>query len=153
MTKDISVNTGDQERVTQENVQEKFMIYQLMERQVEQLGEHRNMVDNRMVEIETTRNALNEIEGLEKDNEALVPLGSGIYTRVRITTKDVLEELGAGTMQESDINGAKAFLDKRKKELDNAGSQIDEQVAELNRRLAELRPELQRIAAQLQGQQ
>ena len=149
MTKEITVPAGDK-KITQEDLQEKLMFFQLMEKQLETLGQHKSMVDTRLTEIETTKSAIREIDELKPENEALVPLGSGIYTKARITKKKLLTELGASVMKENDSNTAIAFLDERKKDIEHAGRQIDEQIADITKKLQEIGPELQAMSAQSQ---
>ena len=153
MTKEITVSTGSTpgQDVTQEKLQEKLMLFQLMEKQLETLNQHNAMVESRMVEIDTTINAVGEIEGLGKDNETLVPLGSGLYIRARIMGDTVLAELGASVMKEKGFKGAVAFLRARREELEKASKQIDGQIGEISRNLNELGPELQRMSAHVQG--
>ncbi len=152
MTKEITVSSpdGEQGGITQENLQEKLMLFQLMEKQLETLGQHKNMVETRIVEIEATKGALEEIGRLKPDNENLIPLGSGIYTRAKITDKKFLTELGASVMKDNDMEGALEFLEARKDELLRAAKQIDDQAGDISRKLNEIGPELQKMAAQIQ---
>jgi prefoldin alpha subunit len=127
-----------------------MLLFQLMEKQLETLGQHRQMVDARLVELDTTKLAIEEIEKLKPENETLIPLGSGIYTRARITEKDFLTELGANVMKQNSTRSALSFLDKRREDLEKAAKQIDDQAADITKKIQEMGPELQRMAAQLQ---
>jgi prefoldin alpha subunit len=136
--------------VTQENLQEKLMLFQLMEKQLETLAQHQSMVDARIAEAETTKAAIAEVRKLGTGNEALVPLGTGLYAKATITGKTLLTELGANVMKENDFTAAGVFLDKRIKELEKAGKQIEDQVKDITEKLNEIGPELQKMAAQVQ---
>ena len=151
MTKEVTVSTGKTgERVSQERFQEKLLLFQLMEKQLEALRQQGALAEARVVELETTRAALKDIERLKEGNETLIPLGSGLYTKARITSKEILTELGASVMLEKDIKKAITFLDERKKELEKAAGHIEEQASEVMERLNELGPELQKMAVQFQ---
>jgi prefoldin alpha subunit len=149
MTEEVTVSTEGKDVPTQERLQEKLLLFQLMEKQLEVLRQQGAMAEARVVEIESTRAALNDIEKLREGNETLVPLGSGLYARAKIASKEILTELGASVMLEKDIKKATAFLDERKSELDKAAEQIGEQASDIMERLNELGPELQRMAAEL----
>ena len=153
MTKEISVPSGDkpEKGVSQEKLQEKFMLFQLMEKQLETLNQHKSMVEARLVEIDTTASAIDEIKSLDKDNETLVPLGSGLYIKAKLMGDTVLTELGASVMKEKGFPSASAFLKSRRGELEKASKQIDDQISEISKSLNELGPELQRMSAQIQG--
>ncbi len=107
------------------------------------------MSEARMIEIETTRAVLSDIGELKDSNETLIPLGSGLYGRARITSKDILTEVGAGVMLKKGTKGASVFLDERKKDIDNVARQIDAHASEMMKRMNELGPELQRMAADI----
>jgi prefoldin alpha subunit len=151
MTKEVTVSAGKSgEGISQEKLQEKLLLFQLMEKQLEVLRQQGAMAEARMIELETTRAVLRDIERLKEGNETLVPLGSGLHTKARITSKEILTELGANVMLEKDIKTATAFLDERSKELEKAARHIEEQAGEVMESLNELGPELQKMAAQIQ---
>ena len=149
MTKEITV-PGPKEGVTQQNLQEKLMLFQLMEKQLETLAQHQSMIDMRLTEAETTGSAIDELEKLGSGNETLIPIGTGLYAKSSVTGKTLLTELGANVMKESSFLEARGFLDRRKKELEKVSNQIEEQVKDITAKLNELGPELQRLAAQIQ---
>lgn len=150
MTKEITVPSNPKGGVTQQNLQEKFMLFQLMEKQLETLAQHQSMIDMRLTEAETTRSAIDELEKVGSGNETLVPIGTGLYAKASVTGKSLLTELGANVMKASSFPEARGFLERRKKELEKAGKQIDEQVKDITSKLNELGPELQKMAAQAQ---
>lgn len=149
MTKEITV-PGPKQGVTQQNLQEKLMLFQLMEKQLETLAQHQSMIDMRLTEAETTRSAIDELEKVGSGNETLVPIGTGLYAKASVTGKTLLAELGANVMKANSFHEARGFLDRRKKELDKAGKQIEEQVKDITEKLNELGPELQKMASQAQ---
>ncbi len=149
MTKEVIVSTGGKEAPTQQKLQEKLQLFQLMEKHLDALRQQGAMAEARVMELEATGAALMDIETLKEGNETLIPLGSGLYTKARITSKEILTELGASVMLEKNIKEATAFLDERKRELEKAAAQIEEQAGEVMERLNELGPELQKMATEL----
>ncbi len=151
MTREITVPAAkeNENQASQEKLQEKFMLFQLMEKQLETLGQHSAMVESRMAEIDTTISAVSEIKGLGKDNETLVPLGSGLYIKARVMGDSVLAELGAGVMKEKDFSDSVSFLMERKTELEKVSKQISEQITDITKGLNELGPELQSMASRI----
>ena len=149
MTKEITVKPSRGE-VTQEKLQEKLMLFQLMERHLEALKQQEALAEARMMELESTRNALEEVGKLKDDNETLIPLGSGFYARGRVTGKDILTELGASVMTEKSVRDALAFLELKSGELRKVMEQIAGQAGDIVDKLNRLGPELQRMAEQVQ---
>ena len=153
MTKEITVSTsGDKAgEVSQEKLQEKLMLFQLMEKQMEVLNQQRTMINSRLVEIETTRVALKETHKLKPDNEAIVPIGSGLYVKAIIKKKDILTDIGANIIEENDIKGALAILDGRKNDLEKTAEHLEHQTNGISKQLNELGPYLQKMAGNMQG--
>jgi prefoldin alpha subunit len=150
MAKEITVSSDGKagEKPSQERLQERLLLFQLMEKQLEILKQQGTLAGARTAELETAGSTLRDIESLRDSNEILVPLGGGLYTKARVTSKEMLAELGAGVVMKKSIKAAGDFLDERKRELMKAADQIEEQAGELVERLNELGPEIQRMAAQ-----
>lgn len=152
MTKNITVDSGGGgEEVTQEKLQEKLMVFQLMERQLESLRQQGMMLEQRLIEIETSKAALDEIDKLKQGNEALIPLGSGLFTNATISGKKVMTEIGSGLMEEKSAKDAKAFLESRQKELEKAGMELGGEMQKISNDLQRMGPELQEMASKIRA--
>ncbi len=152
MTKEITVKTGKKEEFTQEKLQEKLMLFQIMEKQMESMRQQGTMIEQRLMEIETSKAALREIDNLKPGNETLIPLGSGLYTRATITDKQVMTEVGAGIMKEKSSKQAIAFLEERKGDVEKVGKQLGGEMERIADKLQDMAPELQKMAAQVRGE-
>jgi prefoldin alpha subunit len=150
MTKEITVPSGPKQGVTQQNLQEKLMLFQLMERQLDAMRQQGALLEQRIVEIDTSLTALEEIARLKDDNEALIPIGSGLFARARITSKKIMTELGARVMKDKSVKEAGSFLEERKKEIEKVEKNVQKEMAEISRSLQRMAPELQRMSDELQ---
>lgn len=147
MTEEVRVSS-DGRNNSQEKLQEKLMLFQLMEKQLEVLKQQGSLAENRSAELETASSTLRDMEKLKGGNEILFPLGGGLYGRASSTSKEILAELGAGVVMKKSIKEAAEFLEERKKEIRKAAEQIEEQTNTLVERLNELAPEIQRMSSQ-----
>jgi prefoldin alpha subunit len=125
--------------------QGKLIMYQMLQAQFEELKKQAMLVENRMLDLETTLHALDEMKKFKKDNQTLVPLGSGCYSHSRMHGEEILLDIGAGVMVSRNLPSVEDFLEKRKKEIENAGKNITLQSEEIVKNLNELTPEVQKI--------
>jgi prefoldin alpha subunit len=106
------------EAVGQEAMQEKVILYQILQKHLESLTQNAVMIERRYEEIEATRMALEDI-GKAMESEILVPLGSGIFTYGKITDPGrMLADAGAGVFIDKDPEYSKQLLEERKKEME-----------------------------------
>lgn len=137
--------------MSQEEDQGKLVLYQMLQQEFEELKKQNLMVESRMLELETSVHALTEISAFKKDNETLIPLGSGCYAHSKVHGSEILLDIGAGVMVSRDPDSAKSFLEDRKKEIDDAGKNIQLQSEEVVKNINKLTPEIQKIIMKSQG--
>lgn len=135
----------------QEDNQGKLVLYQMLQAELEELKRQNQMVDGRMIELETSIHALTEMNDVKKDNETLIPLGSGCYAHSRVKTDEVLLDIGAGVMVTRSLISAKNFLKEREKEIEQAGKKIHMQSEDIVNNLNKLTPEVQKIVMEAQA--
>ncbi len=92
----------------QEELQQKFVLYQLLNQRLEEIKNHLNVVQHKMIELETTNQALADVGEIKKDTEVLIPLGSGLYTFGKASSSEkLLVDIGAGVMVKKEVKDAK----------------------------------------------
>lgn len=92
----------------QEAMQEKVMLYQILQKHLESLTQNAVMVERRYEELEATKMALEDL-AKAKESEILVPLGSGFFTYGKITdSRRMLADTGAGVFIDKDPNPQRA---------------------------------------------
>jgi len=153
MTKEITVPKTGKAPVTQEQVQEKLMMFQLMEKQLESMRQQAMMIEQRLMEIETTKAALKEIGSLKQGNDALVPIGSGLFIKASIREKEkVMTEIGSNIMKKKSLADARQYLGTRQKEIEIAGHSLNHEMEKVSGHLQKMGPELQELANQVRQQ-
>ncbi len=133
-----------------EKNQGKIIMYQVLQAELEELKRQTLLIENRLLDIETTEHALNEMVKFKKDNETLVPLGSGCYAHGNILGSGVLLDIGAGLMVTKSVNSAKSFLEDRKEEIEEARKKIQVQMNEVVKNINKLTPEIEKIVRESQ---
>ena len=128
----------------QESMQEKVILYQLLQRHLESLTQNAVMLERRYEEIESTRMAVEDIGKLKEKNEILVPLGSGFFTYGKITDSGkMLAEAGTGIFMDKDPGSAKKLLEERKQELEKLAGEMQQEIGDVSSRLNGLAMEIE----------
>ena len=106
--------------VNEREMQEKFITYQLLQKQLEMLREQAVQIENNFIEIETTKQTIANLAKLKKENEIMIPLGSGYFIEGKIINlKNTLMSPGMNVMVEKDFKAAGESLDEKKKDIEN----------------------------------
>ncbi len=142
----------EKEQDAQQEVQQKLVLYQMLGQRLEQINEQARVLEQRMLELETTRQALDDLKGLKEGNEVLIPLGSGCYTYGKtVDSKNLLCDLGAGIMINKSPQEAKGVLDGKKTEIDRLSETLQGEAKNTVEKMNELGPELQEFLQKSQG--
>ena len=106
--------------VDQKQMEEKFIMYQLLQKQLEMFREQALQLEKNFIEIETTKQSVEDFQKLKTVNEIMIPLGSGYYIEGKITNlKKVLMSPGANFMIEKNLKSAHESLESKRKEIEN----------------------------------
>ncbi len=133
------------------DIQEKFVLYQMLNQRLEEIKQHATMIQHKMIELETSRLALSEMKAVKTDNEILIPVGSGIYAFGKSSAPEkVLIDLGAGIVAKKSIEEAGSHIDKKKKEVEDAAQMLQGEANAITNKLQEIVPELQKAAQEQQ---
>lgn len=147
--KEITVDLPKEEkgpgRNKEQEVQQKLLLYQLLQNQLEELKKQGQVIQAKYTEIEATRMALDDLEKIKKEREILIPLGSGIYSGGKSHTGDLLVDVGAGILIRKPIADAAKAIDTRKKEVEVVVDKLQDEMLSIVSKINELGSELQHM--------
>ncbi|OGM93011.1 prefoldin subunit alpha [Candidatus Wolfebacteria bacterium RIFCSPLOWO2_01_FULL_47_17b] len=143
----------DEQMKEQKDFQEKLIAYRVLEARIDSLLKQRELLANKLVEIQTTLESIDEIE--KSKDEIIFPLGSNAYMFGRAVDKDkIIVEVGAGIALEKNVTEARDILNKRKGGMENALTTLQRNIQEASDTMQTLEPEIQEmIDRQQQAQQ
>lgn len=128
-------------------IQQKLIIYQLMQKRMEELQQHAMLLERRFMEIEITKQAISDMEKLGENSELFFPLGSGVYARGKVAaTKDMMIEAGAGLMLKRSPEAAGKLLDAKVSDIEKSGKELQEEINRTAARMNGIAGELNRLA-------
>ena len=132
-----------------EKLQEKYVLYQLLNQNLESLKQQMQLVEQQFIEVKSTIMSIDDLKGMGEKNEIFLPLGSGCYGKGKITeSNEMLLNVGAEVFVNKKAGVAKSFLEKRVKELEGAGEEIQAQMERILKQMNELGVEIQELAKQ-----
>lgn len=132
--------------VKQKEMEEKFIMYQLLQKQLEMFREQAMQLEKGFIEIETTKQSVEDFQKLKTVNDIMIPLGSGYYIEGKITNLEkVLMSPGANIMLEKDLKSAHESLEDKKKEIEKIGKNLQDKMNEVVQKINNLAPELEKM--------
>ena len=127
----------------QEAVQEKVILYQILQKHMESLGQNASLLERRYEELEMTRQALEDISKA-KGNDILIPIGSGFFARGKISDpENMLAEIGAGIFMDRGHESSKSLLEERRQEIERLANELQHEMSEVSSRINSLALELE----------
>lgn len=136
----------------QKQVQEKVLVYQILQNQLEEFNKQATVLETRMDELEVTKIALQETKGVRADSETLFHLGSGCYGHGRLSDNNkFLVEIGAGIMANKSLPEAVAVIESRKREIESVGKKLQHEMEVIASSINQVTADLQRLSAEAGG--
>jgi prefoldin alpha subunit len=129
----------------QKDLQEKYLLYQILSQNVEQMKQQLQLVEQQRLDIQITQDSLRDVGKLKKENEIMIPLGSGCYAEGNLSnSRGFHVNIGSGVILKKDAKELLDFLDAKEKEIGKASKEIQEEILMANRKLDEIALDLQK---------
>lgn len=133
-----------------EQLQEKYVELQMTAARIKQIKKQLKAIESQEAEMEASFNNIEELAHAESEKELLVPVGQGIYMRVKSAgAKDFLVSVGAGVVLEKSVEQTKALLREQLDELLGLKDQIASELPELMDAAKKLETELEELSAKV----
>ena len=131
----------------QRELQRKYVQMQLLKQQLNALLEEKLLVDEKVSEIVTTIDALQNLGKVKKGDEIWSGLGSGSFMRSDVKDIDrVLISVGAGILIKEERSRAIDILQSRLNELNKIDRDLIAEINKFSDNINKLEPEIQRLA-------
>jgi len=131
--------------MSQEEIQKKYMEYQMLQQQMKSIEKQMESVDNELAEVQMAINSLNELAEV-KESETLVPINSGIYAKARLSKVDnLVVNIGAGVMVEKDVEATKKLLNEQLDEITKVKSKMSAEMEKSMSRFISIENELKKL--------
>lgn len=132
----------------QKAAQEKALMYQILQAQLQELTNQTGALEARMMELEAAEHTLREVNGAKEGSEMLLPLGGGCYGHGTLTNKDkFMVEIGAGLVKEQSLKDAIANINGKKNDVENVGKKLKTEIDNIMGSMDRIGLELQEFSA------
>jgi prefoldin alpha subunit len=111
----------------------KYQELQLLQEHMQRLSDQLQSLEQKTVEIDTIKQALEDLKDVKEGSEIQVPLANGLFVKAHIDKTDkLLINVGANTVVEKTREEALELVDKQGKELDKFKQQIMQQMSQVD---------------------
>ena len=102
----------------EDKMREKYLQFQAIQQQIEQITNHVEMLNQKNIELEVSIDAIKGLEKTEKDNEILTPIANGIFLKAELKdNKNLTVNVGADVTVEKTSAEVIEILENQKKEI------------------------------------
>jgi len=130
-----------------EELQKKYLEFQLIQQQVEQIQQQQALVENQLAQLVSLKGALEELKKSAVKSDMLAPLGAGVYAYSSLNENEhVLMNIGARTAVRKSVPDAQEIVSRQIEEVRKFSDDIQKAIAQFASRHQELQQELQKEA-------
>lgn len=147
MTKEIVVDEEKEREIkkssSKDEMQQKVLTYRILQSHLEQLKKDAELIERKYIEVEATKQFLNDAKDGKKDTEILLPVGAGIFAKGKLTDKKLLFDIGSGVMVNKSNADVEAVVENSIAEIESAVKKLNKEMQETVHKLNDLTSELQ----------
>lgn len=130
--------------VSEKELQEKVMVYRIIQSRLDALIRQRDIFFNKIVELQNTLVSIDEIA--KSKDEILFPIGSEAYSFGKAVDKEkIIVEIGAGIALEKNFEEAKETVRARRGDIETAVKELNQEIENYSNSLFVLEPEIQKL--------
>ena len=125
-------------------MKEKYMQFQMLQQQMEQVSQHLEMFNQQLAELDISISAVKELETAEKDNELLAPIADGIFFKAKlIDNQKLVVNVGSNVTVERTVPEVVVLLKEQKKETSKRMQEADEVMQHISKEAMKIYQEVE----------
>jgi prefoldin alpha subunit len=130
----------------EEKWQDKYMQFQVLQQQIEQIAEHTEMLNQQNMELEISRNAVEEIGKTKEGNDILAPVANGIFIKSKLLdNKKLVVNVGANTTVEKNVDEVVKLLNEQQKGVIAKIAEAEEVLMQLQQQAMKIYEEVEAV--------
>ena len=114
----------------------------MLDMQLRQMEQQAMMVEQQILEQQTTSHNLDELKKTKNGQNMLFPFSKDIFIEGKLEKNDVLVNIGSKTLVRKSIEDAKKIVVKQRDRLLDVSDEIKAKMSEIIARISELEKEL-----------
>lgn len=138
--------TRESSKNNKQETQQMYLEFQMLTQQREQLQTQIQNFDSQIVELESIKESLKELEKVEDNTELYVPVSSGIFVSAKIqNAKKLLVNVGSGTVASKSTDEAAHLLESQAGEINEMKNSLIVQLVANSVKLKKLQQKLLKL--------
>lgn len=122
--------------------QEMVLKFQMFEQQIQMIQQQLQAVEQAIVELGGLKLGLDELVGKE-GSEIKAPVGRGIYATAKLTSEDLMVDIGGKNFVKKTIPETKEIISEQIKKLEDVRGQLEGEMEKINEELTKVFAESQ----------
>lgn len=118
--------------------------FQMFEQQIRMIQEQLQAVEQAIIELGSLNLELDELIS-KKDNDILAPIGRGIYASAKLTSEELLVDIGDKNFVKKSIPETKNILQGQLKKLEKVKEELNTELDKINNELTKVFIESQKM--------
>ena len=128
----------------EKQMQEKYIEFQMLQQQAEQLGKYMEELDLKLKEFTQTKENLQNLGETQVNTETLVSLAPGIFGKAEIKeNKKFIINVGANIMVEKTVPQITEMIDRQITEISQAQMKMDQDMQAIHKKIDQIVKDLQ----------
>ncbi|MBU0952956.1 MAG: prefoldin subunit alpha [Nanoarchaeota archaeon] len=127
-----------------EDIQQAIVLYQVLQQHAQGLEQQITAYSQRQFEMQSSKEAITDLEKAKANNEILVTLGSGFYVTGSVKDKTSLHTtIGAGYVTKKPVKDAIALIETQLKTVDEFLEKANAEFEQTTTKIQEMTPVIQ----------
>ena len=132
--------------MNENKVKEKYMEYQMLMQQFQQLQENISALEKHIFELRALDDNLSSLSKTKAGEETLMPLGSGIFVKGELKdNSNVVMNVGGGVCVEKSVDEAKDTVSIQLSDVTNVFTELQEEIMKTSEKLQSLQDEFKNM--------
>ena len=126
-----------------QKLQQKYIEMQILDQQMKQIQQQIQLIESQLVEVENTKQALNDLQKTNAGSEILAPISNGIFLKATLADNQKLRvNVGSGTVVEKTIPEVISIIEEQEEEIKKAYGQLTAEIQKLSIKALAMEEEL-----------
>ncbi|NOR85119.1 prefoldin subunit alpha [archaeon] len=132
--------------------QSKMLQLEMLKEQGQQLSQQKSQISMQLQEIEYSKNTIADLKNAKKDTELMIPIGTGMYVKGKITNlSDIITTIGGSVAVGKSLSEVDAIIKERESQMLDLEKQINIELEKLDAEGRALVSELQKDESKTAG--
>lgn len=129
----------------EEKMQQKYMQFQMLQQQMEQINGHLEQLNQKNAELEISINAVKELGKTKVNNEFLAPIADGVFLKGELKdNQKLIVNVGSDVTVEKNVTEVAELLEKQKESLTENMAHADLLMKEMSSQAMKLYQEIEK---------